>query len=236
MQSRLQRKREKDNLRQAGRYLLLTLLGLFLLIRFGLPGLIRLAAFLGELKYSSAPIEKSDTLAPAAPTLLPLPEATNSAKIALAGYAEAGAAVKLSRGGIAIEETIAGADGNFEFANVVLKEGENEFFAEAVDSQGNTGNPSRSYTVSYDSEAPSLVIEEPEAGKGFFDKDSPITIKGTTEAGSQLTVNGKFIFVDADGRFDTNWPLSSGSNQLDFFSRDPAGNETKKILTVNYTP
>lgn len=236
MKTRLQRKQEKDNLRQAGRYLLLTLLGLFLLIRFGLPGLIRLAAFLGELKSSSAPIEKSDALAPAAPTLLPLPEATNSAKIAVAGYAEAGTTIKLSRGGIAIEETIADADGNFEFANVVLKEGGNEFFAEAVDSQGNASDPSRSYTVSYDSEAPSLVIGEPEAGKGFFDKDSPITIQGKTDPGSQLTINGKFIFVDSDGNFNTKWPLSEGDNQLDFLSRDPAGNETKKILTVNYTP
>jgi len=30
--------------------------------------------------------------------------------------------------------------------------------------------------------------------------------------------------------------LAEGDNQLDFLVRDPAGNETKKLLTVNYTP
>src|SRR3989344_6002627 len=115
MQSRLQRKREKDSLRQAGKYILLTLVTLFLVVKFGLPSLIRLSAFIGDLKSSSQPIEKSDSLAPAAPTLLPLPEATNSAKINVAGYGEAGAAIKLSRGGISIEETIADSDGKFEF-------------------------------------------------------------------------------------------------------------------------
>ena len=86
MQSRLQRKREKDSLRQAGKYILLTLVTLFLVVKFGLPSLIRLAAFIGDLKSSGQPIEKSDTLAPGAPTLLSLPEATNSAKIAITGY------------------------------------------------------------------------------------------------------------------------------------------------------
>src|SRR3989344_4455216 len=141
MQSRLQRKREKDSLRQAGKYILLTLVTLFLVVKFGLPSLIRLAAFIGDLKSSSQPIEKTDNLAPAAPTLLPLPEATNSAKIAITGYAETGATIKLSRGGMIVEKTIADSDGNFAFKDVVLKEGNNEFFDEAVDSQGNTSGP-----------------------------------------------------------------------------------------------
>ena len=236
MQSRLQRKREKDSLKQAGKYILLTLVALFLVVKFGLPGLIRLAAFIGDLKSSSQPIEKSDTLAPGAPTLLPLPEATNSAKIAIAGYGESGATVKLSRGGIVVEETIADADGNFEFKDVVLKEGNNEFFAEAVDSESNASEPSRTYLVTYDAEPPQLTIEQPEAGKRFFDKESPVTISGQTEVGTNLTINAKFVRVDSEGRFSVKWPLSEGDNQLDFLARDKASNETKKTLTVNYTP
>lgn len=236
MQSRWQRKREKDSLKLASKYILLTLVALFLLIKFGLPGLVRLAAFLGDIKSSSEPIERSDTLAPAAPTLLPLPEATNSGKINVAGYGEAGTTIKLSRDGIAIEQTLASADGGFEFKDVVLKEGANGFFAEAVDENGNSSEPSKSYTVSYDSETPTLTIDQPEAGQRFFDKDSPIIIRGKTEPGSQLTINGKFVLINSEGQFNTNWPLQEGDNQLDFLSRDPAGNETKKILTVNYTP
>ena len=236
MQSRLQRKREKDSLRQAGKYILLTLVTLFLVVKFGLPGLIRLAAFIGDLKSSSQPIEKTDNLAPAAPTLLPLPEATNSAKIAITGYAETGATIKLSRGGVVVEETIADSDGNFEFKDVVLKEGNNEFFTEAVDSQGNTSGPSRTYLVTYDAEPPQLTIEQPEAGKRLFDKDSPVTISGQTEIGTSLTINAKFVRIDSEGRFSVKWPLVEGDNQLDFLARDAVGNETKKTLTVNYTP
>ncbi|MBU2051708.1 hypothetical protein KKH13_00695 [Patescibacteria group bacterium] len=236
MQSRLQRKHEKDSLKQAGKYIVFTFVALFLVVRFGLPSLIRLAAFIGDIKSSSQPIEKSDTLAPGAPTLLPLPEATNSAKIAVAGYAESGATIKLNRGGISIEETISDNDGNFSFKNVVLKDGANEFFAEAVDDQGNSSEPSRSYIVVYDSDAPILTIDEPEAGKRFFDKDSPITISGKAEPDSQLIINSKFVFVDSGGNFSTPWPLSEGDNQLDFATRDSAGNETKKTISVNYTP
>lgn len=236
MQSRLQRKREKDSLKQAGQYILLTLIALFLMVKFGLPSLIRLAAFIGDLKTSSQPIEKSDTLAPAAPTLLPLTEATNSAKISISGYGESGATIKLSRGGISIEETIADSDGNFEFKDVVLKEGNNEFFAEAVDSQNNKGEPSRTYLVTYDTEPPKLTIGQPEPGQRFFDKDSPITLSGQTEVGTNLTINAKFVRVDSEGQFSIKWPLSEGDNQLDFLARDQASNETKKTLTVNYTP
>ncbi len=233
MQTRLQRKHEKDSLRQAGRYILLTLVALFLVVKFGLPGLIRLAAFIGDLKSSGQPIEKTDSLAP---TLLPLLEATNSAKINLAGYTEAGVTVKLNRGGIVVEETISDTEGNFEFKNAVLKEGNNEFFAEAVDSQGNSSEPSKTQLTTYDNTPPQLTIDQPKAGTRFFDKDSPMTISGQTEVDTSLTINGKFVLVDSEGKFSTKWPLAEGDNQLDFLARDPAGNETKKILTVNYTP
>lgn len=236
MQTRLERRHEKESLRQAGKYIFLTLIGLFLVVKFGLPGLIQLAGFVGDLGSTNRPIETESGPAPAPPTLLPLPEATNSAKIAVSGYAEAGTTVKLSRGGISIEETISDADGQFEFSDVVLKEGENEFYAEAVNSQGLSSEASKSYNVSYDSEAPVLTIEEPEAGKRFFDKDSPITVRGKTDPGAQLTVNSKFVFVNGEGIFSTKLPLSSGDNQLDFVCRDEAGNETKKNLSVNYTP
>lgn len=236
MKTRLQKKRERDSLKQAGRYLLLTLTGLFLLVRFGLPSLINLAAFISDLSVSRQPPETPAELPPAPPALLPLPEATNSASITVAGYTDPGLTVKLTRGGIAIEETIAGNDGSFEFKATVLNEGDNEFFAEAVNSRGTAGEPSKIFRVVYDPQPPPLTIDQPHSGQRFFDKDSPITVAGNTEPDSQLTLNGRFIRVDADGRFNTAWPLSGGDNQLDFVVRDPAGNETKKILTVNYTP
>ena len=40
-----------------------------------------------------------------------------------------------------------------------------------------------------------------------------------------------------DSAFDVGGATGrEGDNQLDFLARDSAGNETKKLLTVNYTP
>lgn len=236
MQTRLQRKHEKDSLRQAGKYVLLTVIALILVVKFGLPGLIRLAAFVGDLKSSGQPIEKSDSQAPNAPTLLALPEATNSAKISVAGYAETGVTIKLNRGGLVVKETVSDSDGNFEFKDIILKEGNNEFFAEASDDQGNSSGPSKTWLTTFDNTPPRLTVDQPEAGKRFFDQDSPITISGQTEVDNDLTINAKFVLVDSEGKFSAKWPLAEGDNQLDFLVRDPAGNETKKLLTVNYTP
>ncbi len=236
MQTRLQRKHEKDSLKQAGKYILLTVIALILVVKFGLPALVRLAGFVGDLKSSSEPIEKADSLAPVAPTLLSLPEATNSAKISVAGYTETGVTVKLSRGGIVVEETVSDSDGNFEFKDIVLKEGNNEFMAEGIDSQGNSSEPSKTHLVTFDNTPPQITVNQPEANKRFFDKDSPIVISGQTEVDTNLTINAKFVRVDNDGSFNLKWPLSEGDNQLDFLARDSAGNETKKLLTVNYTP
>jgi hypothetical protein len=236
MATRLQRKHDKDSIKQAGKYILLTIIGLFLLLKFGLPSLIRLAGFISDLGSSNDPIEKQDSLAPAQPILFSLPEATNSGQISLAGYTESGAKVRLFRDGITLEETISTAEGNFEYKNVSLKKGENNFYTQAEDGDGNESEPSKNYTVVFDNEKPELSVEEPKPGQKFFDQDSPITVIGKTEAGSQLMLNGKFIMVNSEGGFNSRWPLSAGDNQLDFVSRDQAGNETKLNMVVNYSP
>jgi len=234
--TRLQRKREKDSLRQAFKYLLLAFGLLFLLIRFGLPALIKMATFLGDINSSNQPIEKQESLPILAPRLNPLQLATASAEINISGYSQAGSTVKLFLRGISIEETTADANGEFSFKSVHLKDGENEIYAEANDNQGQESAPSTTYTVTLDSEAPKLELSQPEDGQRFFDKDSPITVSGKTEPGTDLTINNRFILVKDDGSFSATQSLSSGDNQIEILVRDDAGNETKKSLTVNYTP
>ncbi len=236
MQTRLQRKHDKDSLRQAGKYILFTLIGLFALFKFGLPSLIKMAGFISDLKSSGTPIEKQDSLGPAQPVLAALPEATNSGQISITGYTETGAKVALLRDGLALADTLSDDQGNFEFKNIGLLDGENNFYTIAEDNQANKSEASRTETVVFDKDKPELKVDQPEAGKRFFDADSPITVKGKTEAGAQLTLNGKFVTVGSDGNFSTRWPLSGGDNQLDFVARDRAGNETKLNVVVNYTP
>ena len=91
-------------------------------------------------------------------------------------------------------------------------------------------------TVRVDQEPPALEITKPKASDRFFDKDNPISAEGKSEEGANLTVNNHFVLVRSDGSFSTQISLTTGDNQLDFVAKDKAGNETKKIITVNYTP
>lgn len=236
MQTRLQRRQDKESLRQAGKYILLTLIGLGLIIKFGLPSLIRLATFISNLGSSRQPTEVINSLPPLQPILNALPEATNSGKISVSGYSGAGVMIRLFRDGLNLADQLTDTNGDFEFKDAVLKPGENNLYAQAENNQGAKSEPSQSFTVYFDDEKPDLTVDSPGSGGRFFDADSPITLAGKTEAESQLTVNGKFIHLDSEGNFSASWPLSPGDNQLDFVATDRAGNTTSKIILVNYTP
>jgi hypothetical protein len=234
--TRLERKREKESLVQAIRYLALILVLLVLAVRFGLPALIRMAGFLADIKSESEPIEKTDTLAPAPPTLYPIPEATNSARLDLNGFSEAGATVELFVRGISIKETVADTEGEFKFSDIHLSSGENEIYVQAKDAAGNQSQASKSWQIILDQEAPSLSINEPEDGQRFFDVDSSIMVKVITEPEVNLSLNGRLMFVNDEGEAETKLDLAEGDNQLELVARDAAGNESRKTITVNYSP
>lgn len=234
--TRLQRKQEKESLRQTIKYLFLILVLLFLIVRFGLPSLINMATLISNLNSSNHPVEKQDQLAPLPPRLESLPEATFSAQIRLAGWSEAGSTVRLFVRGINTEETVADNNGNYEFKEVHLREGENEIYAIAVDDFGNSSGNSISYTVEVDNQKPELSINSPKDGDKFFDNDNPITITGLTESGINLEVNQHFVMVKSDGSFSTSLNLSDGDNEIEVIAIDKADNKTRVAIKVNYTP
>lgn len=234
--SRLQRKREKDSIKQASKYLFLIFVVLFLMIKFGLPALIKMAGFISNISSAGKKIETEEVLLPRAPRLFPLPEATPSGSLNIEGYAESGITVQLFLRGISAEETTADNEGNFMFKNVHLRDGENEIYVMANDDRGNSSDASRSFTVTVDKDAPLLIIDEPEDKQKFFDNDSPITIRGKSEEDAELRINERLIMVDSDGDFEIKFSLEEGDNQIEAIAIDDAGNETKKTLTVNYSP
>jgi len=234
--TRLQRKREKESLKQAVKYLLLILLVLYLMIKLGLPALIRMVTFLGEVRSSDQPIERQDQLPVMTPQLLPLPEATQEEAMDIVGYGEAGATIQLYIRGISADEVLADKDGNFTFREINLREGENEIYVVARSDKGKMSDESESWTVVFDKTAPSLKIDQPEDGDKFFDKDSPITVSGKTEEDVSLTVNGRFVMLKNDGSWETQVELSEGDNQIEVVVKDAAGNETKETVKVNYAP
>lgn len=236
MKTRLQNRREKDSLKQATKYLVLALTLMFIIVRFGLPALIKMAGFIGDLNSSRRPIETQSPLPLFPPKLNPLPEATNSSQINIRGLAQAGTTIKLFVRGVDLEETIVATDGQFEFKNIHLADGNNEIYTETTNNQGLNSQASETLTIIVDSQAPLLEIASPTGGQRFFDKDNPITVSGKTDPETNLMINNRFGLVKDDGSFSLTLNLNSGDNQIDIIAKDAAGNETKKILTVNYTP
>ena len=117
-----------------------------------------------------------------------------------------------------------------------LKEGENDLYVQSLDDQGSLSEPSKTSLITVDETAPALTVDQPTNGQRFFDKDSPITISGKTEANINLTINGRFVLVKDDASFTLNLSLSNGDNQIELVAKDSAANTTKQTLTVNYTP
>ncbi|MEK7513963.1 MAG: hypothetical protein AAB580_03680 [Patescibacteria group bacterium] len=234
--TRLERKRDQNSLKQAVKYIFLIVLSLGLIFKFGLPALINMAGLIGSFNQAKIPIEKQDVIPPTAPRMDFLPEATNSGQLDIHGQAESGTTVQLFINGLNTKESIADSEGQFKFDNIHFRDGENEVYVQAKDGENNLGQASKTVTVRVDQEPPALEITKPKASDRFFDKDNPISAEGKSEEGANLTVNNHFVLVRSDGSFSTQISLTTGDNQLDFAAKDKAGNETKKIITVNYTP
>jgi len=80
-----------------------------------------------------------------------------------------------------------------------------------------------------DQNAPSLSISEPEDGS-TVDQDS-VTVKGTTDISATIEINDKKVDNDL-GDFSKEIDLKEGENTITIVVTDPAGNQTKKELTI----
>jgi WD40 repeat protein len=116
------------------------------------------------------------------------------------------------------------SDGRFEKL-VSLNEGLNTFHLVATDAAGNTALLNT--TVTKDTSPPSLVIDEVPSST----EDSELTVTGTVEPGTILTVNGKFVSVAGDGSFEETVTLSVGPNVITVEAVDSAQN-TRNVQVV----
>ncbi|MEE9223207.1 MAG: S8 family serine peptidase [Thermoplasmata archaeon] len=109
------------------------------------------------------------------------------------------------------------SDGKFEklFA---LSEGLNAFHLVATDAAGNTATLNTSITK--DTSPPTLVIDDVPTST----EDSELTITGTVEPGTILTINGKFVSVAGDGSFEETVSLTVGPNIITAEAVDSAQN------------
>ncbi len=234
--SLLSKKEEKRNLRRAAVFTFLTLFLIFAAIFWGIPALIKMAVFFGNIRGSSQPVEIKDNLPPQVPILSYLPEATNESEIEVSGITEAGASVKIFLTGQEVKEVVADNEDNFSSGKLKLTLGQNEIYALAIDKAGNQSAASNKISVWYDNEPPSLEISQPEDGKTISDEKAKVNIIGKTEEEAELMINDHLVILNKEGNFDYTLGLSLGENQIRITATDKAGNQTEKRLTITYSP
>lgn len=231
--SRLNRRLEKKFLKEAVIFLLLSAGFIVIFFVIILPLLINFSLFINNFKPSPEIKKKTALLQP--PRLRSLYDATNSANIKLSGTAAEGQTITLWQNEEEKEKKQTLKDGVFDF-EVVLKEGENSFYAKAK--EGDLESLlSDTVKISYIKNGPKIEISEPQdnvevKGKG----KQTITIKGKAENTNLLTINGRVIVLNQDNSFEITYELRDGDNLLKAEATDIAGNKTTLERTVKFSP
>lgn len=233
--SRLASVEERKNMRKASFFILLSIAAILILFFFGLPILGKFAAFVSDLGRSNKSITTSDHTPPAPPHFNTFNDFTNQQNVNVTGTSEPGATIKLTFNGTE-QDALVDKDGNFNF-NLQLGSGENSFTAIAVDPAGNNSQTTQTFKITYDNKPPNLNIDSPSDGSQYFGSTQrQITIKGTAEPNTQVTINDRIVVVDDLGKFQYTTTLNEGANPFAIKASDQAGNTTEKDITLNFAP
>ncbi len=233
-QSRLTRRLEK----QSRKNLILSILGIFivlvLLIKFGIPLLVNFSLFVSQTKSSSEPTKQNAASFINPPTLNPMPNATNSARITISGSASQNQTIDLYVNDSLIDKTSVNEDGNFSF-DVNLNKGENKIKAKANQDKKES-DFSDTLNITYKSSEPVLEVTSPTDGQSFSKDQNTVQVAGKTDPGVRITVNEFWAIIDENNNFSYTLPLQNGDNQIKIVATDDAGNKTEKDIKVTYSP
>lgn len=177
-----------------------------------------------------------DIIPPQSPVISALPEATNSSRISIEGYTEAGANVELLLNDEVNKITKADTNGYFLFDSPLIS-GQNRVQLRAKDEAGNE-SMSEVSLVTFDSKPVDITISSPRDGSEFFGKNNQVVdIKGEVDKDdTQVTINSSFVMVNRDGTFVHRFMMSNGENEVKVTAVDPAGNTTEKSFKLFFTP
>lgn len=158
--------------------------------------------------------------------------ATNSAYIIVSGSVTGYDRVEFYLNDAKVETAKPDTSGNFSRELGTLDEGENEIYLKARSTAKKIEKESKLYSVLYKKEKPKLEIEEPSDGSKV-NKDE-LVIKGKTDIGNSVRIDGSPTVVDAQGNFNFIKRLSKGESKITLTAVDIAGNLEQKILTITF--
>lgn len=212
-------------------YVLLSAIFIYGMVRWGVPAIINVISW-----WSGAGNEVSEEafkIPPQQPQLDPLPEATFSGKIKVSGTAVLAKEVELYVNGEKRDQQEV-KEGEFNFSEVVLKEGVNNLEVVSKNKEGES-QPTRSRVIR-DQTEPEITINQPgtEAERFGPDEDQ-IEIRGTIGEEAKVFINEHLVFVDNEGNFEFTSDLKEGMNEFVIKAVDKAGNQTEKLVRVSYS-
>lgn len=197
-----------------------------------LPIMIRFAGNLGNL----ANFTQGDQIPPRVPVYSAPPAATQDSSINLTGFGEPKSEVVIVNNGRESTRSVVSDEGDFSLS-LELDEGENKFSAYGIDPAGNESGLGKEYIVLFDREAPEVEWESPEDGKTITNlRERTVAVKGKVNETAKVTLNDRFVSVDTEGNFSTNFELQQGENVLLLKVTDQAGNEVEIERKVNFRP
>jgi len=226
--------RLKKERKQSRFFLLLSIIFIGVMIKWGVPAMINVMA--GSPVREDVQDQEKDILPPQKPVLSAIPSAINQAELTVSGYTEAAAQTELWLDEEFKSNVQANDQGAFSF-KVSLAKGEHKIFIKAKDSAGNESQ-SETKTIVYDPEKISLQITDPQNGTEIFGKENKsLNVKGkVNKTDAEVKVNNNFTETDSEGNFEKAVSLSEGENQIKIEAVDKAGNTTLETITVKFYP
>jgi bacillopeptidase F len=170
----------------------------------------------------------------APPTLNPAVDATNSAQIAITGFAQKDQTITLYVNDEIVDKTSVGYNNQFKFESVSLHQGQNAIKAKAGNDHNQKSDFSNTVSITYAKNPPKLTINKPQDGQGFSKGSSPtVSIEGNTDPDAKVTVNDSWAIVDDQGNFTYLYTLKDGDNDIKVVATDSAGNQTTKEFHIH---
>jgi hypothetical protein len=171
-----------------------------------------------------------------APPTLNIPfEATNTATIRITGYATRDSKVEIYVGNDLKETLATQADGSFSAEAIPLNDGNNAIYGKTV-IDGKNSLPSKAIKIAYSDEKPKLTITEPVDNAEIKGGDKKVKITGETDIDNSVMVNGAYVIVNYDGKFNKEVSLNDGDNTITVQSTNIYGTTTTLTKLVKYSP
>lgn len=235
--SRLAHRLEKQTRKTIFFSILGILIIFFIFIKFGIPLLVNFSLFISSSKNNQTNQEGKNTNTFVAPPVINFPfTATNSANISITGIGQPKQTINLYLNNNIIAKTAVLDDRTFTFSDIKLDKGENNFKAKSLIENEKESEFSEIITIIYKDKKPNLTIDSLTDGQTFKKDDKTAEVKGKTDSGVKVTVNGFWAIVDENGNYFYKFPLQNGDNQIKIVASDEAGNTTEKELKVTYSP